>query len=267
MTAATPADAGLRETFDRVASDYDAVRPGYPDALLQDIVRMTGLSPADAVLEVGCGTGQATVPFARRGHPMVCLDIGANMLAVASRNCRDYPGVQFVCEAFESWNARDRTFALVLSATAFHWVPAEVRYARAASALANGGHLAIVVNYHPRPYTEFFTRVQTVYKRVVPEWGDPGDRASAEERIAEHVDQIDRIGLFDAVAVRQYPWSRAYTAVDYVRLLNTYSGHIALPCATRRELFAGVTDIIDGEFGGSIVRPYLSVLFLARIRE
>src|SRR5690242_18638862 len=50
--------AGL--VFDEVASLYDRVRPGYPDELFADLADVTGLGAGSAVLEVGCGTGQAT---------------------------------------------------------------------------------------------------------------------------------------------------------------------------------------------------------------
>lgn len=231
--------AALRETFDQAALDYDAVRPGYPAALIDDIVNIAGLTPTTAILEVGCGTGQATLPFARRGHRMVCLDIGANMLAVARRNCRGYANVEFAREAFETWDPAGRTFALVLSATAFHWIPPDARYHRASAALADAGHIAIVVNYHPRPSTEFFTRAQSVYRRVVPEWADPLDGPSDDARIATALGELTSSGLFEDAVARRYPWSVEFTSERYVRLLNTFSGHRALPEDRRRELFQG----------------------------
>ncbi len=268
--AARPAsavDRALRETFDQAALDYDAVRPGYPEALVDDVVAIAGLSPADAILEVGCGTGQATLPFARRGHPMVCLDIGENMLTVAREKCRAFPQVGFARAAFEEWDPAGRTFALTLSATAFHWVPADVRYDRAAEALAPGGSLAMLANYHPRPYTPFFDRVQAVYRQVVPEWADPSDAPGDDERIAASVAELNASRRFDEPAVRRYPWTVRFTTSQYLRLLNTFSGHLTLDAARREALYDGIASIVDDEFGGAIDRPYLSVLYIARAQR
>jgi SAM-dependent methyltransferase len=57
----------LRATFDRVAPLYDEARPTYPEELFDDVVSLSGIPPGGRILEIGCGTGQATVLFARRG--------------------------------------------------------------------------------------------------------------------------------------------------------------------------------------------------------
>lgn len=51
----------------------------------------SGISEQSTILEVGCGTGKATEPFAERGYKMVCLDIGANLIAVAQRKFENNP--------------------------------------------------------------------------------------------------------------------------------------------------------------------------------
>ena len=51
--------------FDAVAERYDRVRPGYPAELFGELVALTGIGPGSRVLEVGWGTGKATVPLAR----------------------------------------------------------------------------------------------------------------------------------------------------------------------------------------------------------
>ena len=80
----------LRTTFNTVAREYDAVRPGYPQALIEDLISLSGLPPAGSCLEVGCGTGQATLPFAVRGYRILSLDMGADMLSVAREKFRPY---------------------------------------------------------------------------------------------------------------------------------------------------------------------------------
>lgn len=192
----------LRATFTSVAREYDAMRPGYPEALIEDAIALSGLPVGGRCLEIGCGTGQASRPFARRGCQVLCLDIGAEMLA-------------------------------------------------------------IIYNMHPRPSEGFFIESQPLYQQYDPAWREPPTRP-VEDEIQAHVAEIDATGLFEPVITRTYPWRYTCSTVDYLRLINTYSGHLALPEANRRALYAGLADLIDRRYGGQVVKDYLAVLYLAR---
>ena len=61
----------------------------------------------------------------------------------------------------------------------------------------------------------------------------------------------------------KYRWETEYTAQTYVKLLNTYSDHIALEKDTRIELFDSIENLIETDFGGRIVKEHLSILYLA----
>ena len=56
--------AGL---FDSVAELYDRARPGYPDALVNEVIVRASLPPNGEILEIGSGTGKASAPFAQLG--------------------------------------------------------------------------------------------------------------------------------------------------------------------------------------------------------
>jgi ubiquinone/menaquinone biosynthesis C-methylase UbiE len=56
----------LRTTFDEAASLNDEVRPGYPEDLFDDVISLSGIPAGGRIMEIGCGTGQATVPVAKR---------------------------------------------------------------------------------------------------------------------------------------------------------------------------------------------------------
>lgn len=58
----------LKATFNQVALLYHQVRPRYPEVLFDDVVSLSEIPPGGRILQIGCGTGQATVPFARRGY-------------------------------------------------------------------------------------------------------------------------------------------------------------------------------------------------------
>jgi SAM-dependent methyltransferase len=253
----------LRRTFDRSASDYEAIRPGYPAELFEDIVNASAVPPGGRILEVGCGTGQATLPFAARGYAMLCLDIGEKLVAVAKQKCAPYPQVSFEITSFEEWPPEGRAFDLLISATAFHWIPPEIGYPKAAQALKEAGHLALFWNYHPEPMTGFFEAVQPIYRRLTPEWPAP-QAGMLEERIKGIEATINSTGLFTPAQIKRYRWRVEYTTAEYLRLLNTYSPHLSLPEERRQRLYQEIGELIESEFHGVVERSYLTVLYMAQ---
>ena len=98
-----PDEVSLHATFDTVASLYDEVRPGYPDVIIDAIIERSGLHAEGRILEIGCGTGQITRPFARRGYVILALELGPALAALAAEHLRPYPQVRVVPVAFENW--------------------------------------------------------------------------------------------------------------------------------------------------------------------
>ena len=253
-----------RATFDQAARDYDAIRPGYPAELIEDTIAISAIPAGGRVLEVGCGTGQATMPFAARGYRMLCLDIGEQLIALARQKFHAYPSVEFAVAAFEDWPLQERAFDLLISATAWHWVPPEIGYAKAARALKAGGAIAIFANHHPAPSTGFFVANEPIYRSIVPEWQQPDTRPAPDEQGQTTAAWIDRTREFEPVVTKRYSWSRDYTRDEYIQLLNTYSNHLSLEPKRRARLHAALGKLIDDEFGGVVARPYLSTLYLAK---
>src|SRR6266542_609432 len=138
----------LRITFDEDAERYDRARPGYPAALFDDLMTLAGLGPGSRVLEIGCGTGQATIPLAERGCEIVAVEIGPHLAAVARRNLGRFLSAQVVTASFEDWPLPPAPFDAVVSATAFHWLDPAVRVVKAADALCPGGALATIATHH-----------------------------------------------------------------------------------------------------------------------
>lgn len=262
---ATVTDQAMRRAaFDLSADDYEAARPGYPAELVEDVIRLSAL-PADAdILEIGCGTGKATEPFAERGYRLLCLDIGANLLAIARRKFDDFPNVELVRSSFEEWSPGNRRFHLAISGTAFHWVEPEPGYRKLGALLRSEGAAAIFSHYHPRPFSGFFEEVQVVYEEVVPEWPDPRKGGTHEDLIGKRQSEMEAAGVFGPITVARYCWSKTYSATGYIQLLNTYSDHLTLPDERRKRLYDGVVDLIGSRYGGSVERPYLTILCHAR---
>jgi SAM-dependent methyltransferase len=258
----------LRSTFDQVALLYDQARPGYPQALFDDIVSYSAIPPAGRILEIGCGTGQATVPLAQRGYHIVAVELGASLAAVAQRNLESYPQVEIQVGDFEELGLPEQHFDLAISATAFHWIDPVIGYPKIAGALRPHGTIALFWNKHvwSERSQDCFAEIQEVYFREAPaittedDWVMPRAEDVTEPVIA----QMERTGLYGPVTVSRYVWDQAYDAVSYIDVLNTYSGHRDLDPAIRENLFAGIREVIDSQYDGQIIKGYLSLLYMAR---
>ncbi|MGW1029746.1 class I SAM-dependent methyltransferase [Streptomyces sp. NPDC002577] len=249
----------LSRTFDEDAELYDRARPGYPPELYDDLAELAGARPGSRVLEVGCGTGQATVPLAGRGCRITAVEAGPRMAAVARRNLAGAAAVEVVTADFESWPLPEEPFDAVVSATAFHWIDPAVRMAKAADALRPGGALAVVRNQHVRGGTEeFFVEVQRCYERFDPDT-PPGLRPPAAAGVdgSDHAEEVARSGRFGPTVFRRYEQDVTYTTSDYLELLRTYSGHRALPEAARNGLLGCIANLIDGRYDGRVTKRYL----------
>ena len=254
----------LRATFNQSAGDYNAARPTYPPQMFDDIFSRSDFAPSPRALEIGCGTGQATLPFARRGCQIHCLDIGSHLLAIAAENLRDYPNVSFEETSFEDWLLQAGAFDLVYAATSFHWIAPEVGYPKAAQALKAGGALAVFSNTHPRPLNGFFSEVQSIYAQFMPKLADPNPRMDSGSAAQAKAQAMRAMGLFSRVELLTYPWTKVYSSAEYIQLLNTYSDHIALEVNRRRALYEGIAELIERRYDGKVERPYLTELFLAK---
>ena len=116
-----PVKRDNRVLFDLVAEQYDRARPTYPAALFDDIVALSGVPDGGRVLEIGCGTGQATRPMAERGYRITAIELGRTSRPLRGGIWRRW-GVDVQVGAFEEWTAPTEPFDLVMCVSAFHWL-------------------------------------------------------------------------------------------------------------------------------------------------
>ena len=256
----------LRQTFDRAAERYDRVRPEYPEALFDDLIALAGLAPGDHLIEVGCATGKATRPLARRGFRITCVELGAELAAVARDNLAGFP-VEVVRDQFEDWQPAQPA-DLVYAATAWHWIDPDVRYGRAWEALRPGGHLAVWAAEHvfPDDGDPFFLEIQDIYDEI-GEGLPPGTGRPRPGELADDRAGIEASGLFEVTAVRQYDWERVYPAEEYIELLGTFSGHLVMADWQRERLYGEIRRRLAERADRSVRRGWGTVLHVARRRD
>ncbi len=253
----------LRGTFDSAADLYHRARPDYPRQLFDTLVQAARLQPGDRLLEVGCATGKATLPLAQRGFRITCIELGADLASGAKANLADFADVDVIESAFEDWQppAGER-FDLVFAATAWHWLDPAVRYRHTWELLRPGGHLAIWRADHvfPDGGDPFFAEIQEIYDEL----GEPGGVRRRPGELPDDREEIESSGLFEHVFTRHFDWEVTYDADSYLRLLDTFSGHIAMKAWQRDRLYGEIRRRLAERADGRLRRHWGAVLQIAR---
>jgi SAM-dependent methyltransferase len=108
------ADA-FKDHFSSVSSGYQAFRPGYPPALF---AWLASLSPRpERAVDLGCGTGQASVALAAHFADVIALDPSPEQIAHAE----PHPRVSYRVAPAEATGLPDASADLVTAAQALHW--------------------------------------------------------------------------------------------------------------------------------------------------
>lgn len=252
--------------FEQVPELYQRARPTYPDQLFDDLAELACLREGARVLEIGCGTGQATLPLAQRGYSVLCVELGEGLAAAARRNLAPFPNVEVVQANFETWEPERAEFDSIVAFTAFHWVDPELRYGKAARLLRERGSLAVAGSLHVRRRDgdTFWADVQEDYDAVVP---SPDNRPPPfPDEIDDLRDEIEGSGRFAYVAWRRYVWDQPYSADEYISLLDTYSGHRALDDERREQLYDRIRRRIEARPEARVTKTYITMLNVARKR-
>jgi SAM-dependent methyltransferase len=257
-------DDKRRLSFGGVAELYDRSRPSYPEELVDGALEFAGAGAGDRALEVGSGTGKATVLFARRGLSVVAIEPSAEMAVVARRNLAAYENVTIEQTEFERWRPDGRSFRLVFSAQAWHWIAPDVRYPAARAALEPGGALAVFWNTLDWDACELREEIAEAYRRngQADVIGDPLNPNSPPEPD----DWPEEIAATDGLSepeVRNYGWRITYTTAQYLDLLGTHSTTVVLDESDRQRLLNDIGAVIDGR-GGAFELSYVARLCLAR---
>jgi SAM-dependent methyltransferase len=134
--------------FDGVADDYEATRPGYPDALYDAIARLVGPLGGRRILDVGAGTGIASRAMAARGAVVVAVDPSLAMASTLRARSGPLPAALGHAERLP---VRTGSVDLVTFAQAWHWVRLPEGAAECRRALRADGRLVLWWNVSEDP--------------------------------------------------------------------------------------------------------------------
>ncbi|MEV7009262.1 class I SAM-dependent methyltransferase [Streptosporangium sp. NPDC051022] len=250
----------MAESFGVDAERYDRARPGYPDALVRQII---AAAPGPDIVDVGCGTGLEARQFLTAGCKVLGVEPDVRMAEFARRT-----GVEVEVATFEDWDAAGRTFDAVVAGQSWHWVDPVAGAAKAAQVLRPGGLLAVFAHvYDPPPLVaEAFA---TVFRKVVPDSplnaGPPRPAQDIyQEMFATFADGIRKVAGFGEPEQWRFDWEQYYGRDDWLDLLPTTGGLTRLPPDKLAEVLEGVGAAIDA-IGGGFTMAYTTMAITASL--
>ena len=258
---------GLGWTFDTAVSNYDKMRPGYVDEIYQAIFKYVPIDENSNVVEVGSGSGQATLPVLKTGCKLTAVEYGENFSELLKSKFKAFPKFSVVTGKFEEVSLEEDAFDLVFSATAFHWVPEKEGYEKVYRMLKKGGAFARFAN-RPRNCQnepELGEEIQELYNEYYNKQHNikSGTKKWFTEEDAKAISLIPEIYGFTDIKYFLFYRERVFTASEYTKLLGTYSDHIAIEESVRKVFFSKIEDAIN-RHGGTITISDTLDLELAR---
>ncbi|MDO4487784.1 MAG: class I SAM-dependent methyltransferase [Eubacteriales bacterium] len=238
----------LADTFNEVATTYDKYRPGYVDELYEDIFRYVSITDSDSCLEIGIGTGLATLPFLNKCGQLTAVEYGHDLADLCSQKFSHYENFDVKEGKFEELPIENDSYKLIYAATAFHWIPEKEGYEKVYSLLEPGGAFARFAN-HPfrkddgsglceeidEAYNKYFYPYYNQQPKVIREYSEEDVKRIAELPL--------KYGFTDT-EYHIYHRERHFTADEYISLLGTYSNHIAIEESVKKPFFEAIHEAI-----------------------
>ena len=246
-----------KESFDSGAKQYDEARLSYPDDVINWIIERTCVSKDDILLEIGAGTGQATIPFAKRGFAIHCIELGKNLADFLIKKTDEYNVTVDIC-SFEDWNPPESfQCSFIFSATAFHWLDINIKYKKCHSLLSDGGYLVLLWNDFPDSNNPI---IDEAYKRLFSFYSGKAKTSNNENDINDaRRKEILESGVFELVDYLNYKWFTIEKREMFTKGFFSQSSFLSLNQEQQKslsyeitELFAGLDDEMKTEVNTSI---------------
>ena len=253
-----------RESFDLVAEYYNLYRSPYPQEVVATLIALSNLHNGSRVLEIGCGTGQLSVPLAQYGIDLLALELGPHLADLARQNLKRFPNVHVEVCSFEEWPLPPQKFDAVVSASAFHWLDPAVRFSKSAEALHPGGFLTILHVHHVRGGTPgFFADTQPSYRK----WGlsdDPFFQPTAPDNVPTLYPELDQRPEFRSVERHYAEIPMNYSTASYIGWLSTDSLVNSLDDQSRHGFLQDIERLIEAKYHGQVVRNFVYDVIVAQ---
>lgn len=172
MNAVDPQRA---RAFDTYAGEYDRFRPGYPEELFETIADRLALPQLPVVVDLGAGTGRASLAMAELGWRVTAVEPGKPLLDIL-RGAATNAGlvISTVQAGAEETGLDPHSADLVTAAQAFHWFDKDRALAECARILRPRGGVALFWNVRDGERSPFLADYAALLARHAAAGADTG---------------------------------------------------------------------------------------------
>jgi SAM-dependent methyltransferase len=257
-------DPAARVVADGLVADgeVDPAARVVADGLVADGLVAGGLD----VLEIGPGTGKATRSLLDAGARVTAVEYGPRLAEFLRQHLgREYP-LTVLDGSFENVQLPASSFDLVVAATAFHWIDPAVRVDKSLGLLRPSGVLATMSTVQVRSDVDggYFDRSAPIYRRYENTESTDEVAPLPDEVSPPELEQFRRHPSLVEPTLRLYRWDQTYTTATYADLLRSFSNLQIMAPGAREALIGELCALIDSDFSGTVVRPLVIALAMAR---
>jgi ubiquinone/menaquinone biosynthesis C-methylase UbiE len=245
----------LKEAFGNISNLYDTTRPSYPKQLVNDILNISRIPPKGKILEIGCGSGKATVLFAQKRYNITALDISGELVSIAKKNLSQLPNIQFIISQFEDADLPSNYYDLVISAQSFHWIEPDIGFQKVYDVLKDAGYLALFWNLRRYESSELLLKIKKLYEKHCPDYS-PG----AANKVMRDLANCE---LFEQIQTKEYLMNIQYTREEYINLTKTYSWIASLNPETKEKFLSDLSDLLN-IYPEPLSVPYKTDMIIAK---
>lgn len=221
--------------FDAAAEVYERARPGYPVEAIEHVIDALRLRDAEAVLDLGAGTGKLTRELVARGIPCLAVEPVEGMRRSFAEVLPSTPCLEGTAEAIP---LDAGTLDAIVIAQAFHWFRHDEALAEMHRVLRPGGRFALVWNVRD----ERHDWVHRITEIIRPYEGSEGVKIPRHRKMGWRA-PLDASVLFTLLEQREFPYEQPMT-VDMLQERVASTSFIAvLPRENHAQVMEAVRDL------------------------
>ena len=250
------------EVFATLADDYARYRPGYPGQVVDELVRVSGLTRDWIIADIGSGSGNSALPFLEAGYQVIGVEPNREMREAAERLLAAYPAFHSIDSAAERIPLDAHSVDLIIIGQAWHWFDIDSAIAEFQRILRPDGWVAVMWNNRLGDATEF-TRA---YAELTQHCATVQPPSCAAPR--GFGDDLDRLFGNATPQEARFPHTQSFDLKGLLGRARS-SGFIPQPGAPNHDEFTALmTDLFDRyQCDGAVEFHYITQLYIGHLDE
>jgi len=198
-----------KNRFTGRVEDYVRSRPGYPSALVGDLVQEGRLAEVDVVADIGSGTGILSALFLDAGCQVRAVEPNLAMRSAGERELGGRSGLESIDGSAEATTLDADSVDWIVAGQAFHWFHPERAGAEFRRVLRPGGEVLIVWNDRKLTATPFLAGYEALLQEFAIDYNQVNHQKLGVDDLRKFLGGAEVHGRFEGTAAVVFLYSRA----------------------------------------------------------